>query len=69
MEILIIVLLMSIVGSLGHALSSMASGVPGIERSERMAQALTVRIALSAALFAVLLVGYHFGWIQPHRVH
>lgn len=69
MEILIVVLLMSIVGSLGHALSSLASGVPGIERSERMAQALTVRIALSAALFAVLLVGYHFDWIQPHRVH
>jgi hypothetical protein len=69
MEILIVVLLMSIVGSLGHALSSMASAAPGIERSERMAQALTVRIALSAALFAVLLVGYHFGWIQPHGVH
>jgi len=69
MEILIIVLLLLIVGSLGHALSSMASGAPGIERSERMAQALTVRITLSAALFAVLLVGYHFGWIQPHRVH
>ena len=69
MEILIVVQLMSIVGSLGHALSSMASAVPGIERSERMAQALTVRIALSAALFAVLLVGYHFGWIRPHGVH
>jgi Protein of unknown function (DUF2909) len=68
-EILILVLLMLIVGSLGHALSSMTSGAPGIERSERMAQALTVRITLSAALFAVLLVGYHFGWIQPHRVH
>jgi preprotein translocase subunit SecG len=69
MEILIVVLLVLIVGSLGHALSSMASGAPGIERSERMAQALTVRITLSAALFAVLLVGYHFGWIQPHRMH
>jgi Protein of unknown function (DUF2909) len=69
MEILILVLLTLIVGSLGHALSSMTSGAPGIERSERMAQALTVRIMLSAALFAVLLVGYHFGWIQPHRVH
>jgi Protein of unknown function (DUF2909) len=69
MEIVIVVLLLSIVGSLGHALSSMASGDPGPERSERMAQALTVRISLSVALFAVLLVGYHFGWIQPHRVH
>jgi hypothetical protein len=69
MQILILVLLMLIVGSLGHALSSMSSGTLGIERSERMAQALTVRITLSAALFAVLLLGYHFGWIQPHRVH
>jgi F0F1-type ATP synthase assembly protein I len=47
----------------------MTSATPGIERSQRMARALTVRITLSAALFAVLLVGYHFGWIQPHRVH
>ncbi len=69
MEIVVIVLLLSIVGSLGHALSSMASGEPGLERSERMAQALTVRITLSVALFAFLLVGYHFGWVQPHRVH
>ncbi len=66
MELLIIVLLLGIVFSLGHALSSMAAG-PG--HSERMAQALTVRITLSVALFGLLLAGYHFGWIQPHRVH
>jgi hypothetical protein len=69
MQILILAMLVLIVVSLGHALSSMASATPGIERSERMAQALTVRISLSVALFAVLLAGYHFGWIQPHRVH
>ena len=63
MAILIIVLLVAIVVSLGHALSSMSSGP---DRSQRMAQALTVRISLSVALFALLLVGYHFGWIQPH---
>lgn len=63
MAILVMVLLFAIVGSLGHALSSMSSGS---ERSLRMAQALTVRITLSVALFALLLVGYHFGWIQPH---
>jgi hypothetical protein len=65
MQIVIIVLLVTIVASLGHALSSMASG-PG--RSQRMAQALTVRVTLSVALFALLLAGYHFGWIQPHGV-
>jgi membrane protein involved in colicin uptake len=63
MQIAIVVLLLTIVGSLGHALSSMASGP---DRSQRMAQALTVRVSLSVALFALLLVGAHFGWIQPH---
>jgi Protein of unknown function (DUF2909) len=64
MQALIIVMLILIVASLGHALSSMSAG-----RSARMAQALTVRISLSVALFALLLVGYHFGWITPHSVH
>jgi hypothetical protein len=63
MQIAIVVLLLAIVGSLGHALSSMASGP---DRSQRMAQALTVRVTLSVGLFALLLVGAHFGWIQPH---
>ncbi len=69
MAIVVMVLLFAIVGSLGHALSSMSSTSSGTERSLRMAQALTVRIALSVALFALLLVGYHFGWIQPHGAH
>jgi preprotein translocase subunit SecG len=61
-QALILILLVLIVGSLGHALSSMASGP---SRSERMAQALTIRVTLSVALFALLLIGYHFGWITP----
>ena len=65
MAILIIVFLVAIVVSLGHALSSMSSGP---DRSRRMVQALTVRISLSVALFALLLVGYHFGLIQPQGV-
>jgi hypothetical protein len=32
-----------------------------------MVRALTVRISLSVALFILLLVGAHFGWIEPHR--
>jgi hypothetical protein len=38
----------------------------GPDRAARMAKALTVRISLSVALFALLLIGYRFGWIQPH---
>lgn len=63
MSIVIFVLLFAIIGSLGHALSSMASGP---DRSQRMAQALTMRITLSVALFALLLIGAHLGWIHPH---
>jgi DUF2909 family protein len=66
MSFMIIALLLGIVVSLGHALTSMSSGP---ERSKRMAQALTVRISLSVALFALLLIGNHFGWIQPHGVY
>lgn len=65
MQFLIVLLLMVIVGSLGHALFSMSSGP---DRAQQMAQALTVRISVSVALFALLLVGYHFGWIEPRSI-
>jgi hypothetical protein len=32
-------------------------------RSERTVKALTVRVALSIALFVLLLLGFHFGFI------
>jgi hypothetical protein len=65
MQFLIVLLLMVIVGSLGHALFSMSSGP---DRAQQMAQALTVRISVSVALFVLLLVGYHFGWIEPRSI-
>jgi hypothetical protein len=65
MQFLIVLLLAVIVGSLGHALFSMSSGP---DRAQQMAQALTVRITVSVALFVLLLVGYHFGWIEPRRI-
>jgi Protein of unknown function (DUF2909) len=65
MQFLIVLLLVVIVGSLGHALFSMSSGP---DRAQQMAQALTVRISVSVALFVLLLVGYHFGWIEPRSI-
>ena len=64
MKFAIVLLLMGTVMSLGQGLSAMASGP---NQSARMARALTVRISLSVALFVLLIVGYHFGWIEPHR--
>lgn len=66
MNLLIVGLLLCIVASLGQALYAMSSGP---ERSARMVKALTVRISLSVALFALLLVGWHFDLIAPHSVH
>ena len=64
-KVVVLVLLGLIVTSLGKALFHMSSSP---EDSAKMAQALTMRISLSVALSALMLVGYHFGWIQPHGV-
>ncbi|HEX4151849.1 MAG TPA: twin transmembrane helix small protein [Steroidobacteraceae bacterium] len=64
MQVAVILLLIAIVASLGRALAAMASGPA---HSAEMARALTWRISLSVGLFVLLFVGYHFGWIEPHR--
>ena len=58
MTFLIALLFVGIVGSLGHALFSMASGP---DSSGRMVRALTVRIGLSVILFGALAAGSYFG--------
>jgi hypothetical protein len=63
MNAIIVVLLVGVVVSLGHALVSMSSGAA---RSLSVVRALTVRITLSVALFGFLMVGHYLGWIQPH---
>jgi len=65
-RILIMLVLAAIVGSLGKALFHMSSGASGPEHSARMARALTVRIGLSIALFALLMLAWYFGALQPH---
>lgn len=65
MNFLVGLLLLGIVVSLGQALFAMASGP---DTSGRMVRSLTIRIALSLALFAALMVGWHFGLIQPHSM-
>jgi hypothetical protein len=65
MKTLILVTLFAIVASLGHALYSMVSGPSD---SKRMVYALTVRISLSVALFALLLISWRLGLMQPHGI-
>ena len=60
MKILVILFLVSIVGSLFSALYYL---VRDKGRGERTVKALTVRITLSVMLFALLMLGYYFGFI------
>ena len=64
MQILIVVTLFAIIASLGHALFSMSSGQQ--KDSKAMVKALTLRIVLSVALFAMLMIGWYTGHLQPH---
>jgi hypothetical protein len=62
--LLVLACLLAIVISLGLGLYHLSRGSP--EDSARLARALTVRIALSLLLFALLMLAWHFGLISPH---
>jgi hypothetical protein len=59
-KIIVILFLAFIVGSLFSALYFL---VRDRGRGERTVRALTVRITLSVILFALLMLGYYFGFI------
>ena len=61
----VILLLLFIVGALGRSMYCLAKD-DGENDKTRVVQALTIRIVLSFLLFALLIVGYFFGVIQPH---
>jgi hypothetical protein len=64
MKVLVVAALIGIVVSLAHAMFSMSGGPT---ESKRMVRALTVRVGLSVALFAFLMIGWYLGLIQPHQ--
>ena len=62
--LLVLACLLGILISLGLGLYHLSRGTP--EDSARLARALTVRIAVSLLLFALLMLAWHFGLISPH---
>lgn len=60
----IILLLILIVGVLGRAMYHLAKD-DGLHDRKQLVRALTLRISLSFMLFAMLIIGYLAGWIQP----
>ena len=65
--LLIVCLLAAIVLSLGAGLLHLARGRDD-EDSRKLARALSWRIAISLALFALLMLAWYFGLIAPHRL-
>ncbi|MBL8251081.1 MAG: twin transmembrane helix small protein [Candidatus Competibacter sp.] len=63
MKIVVIVMLMLILGSLGSGLFFLISDRG---QNRRTVKALTLRIGLSVALFALLMLAYATGLIKPH---
>lgn len=61
MKIVVVLFLVFIVGSLFSALYFL---VRDKGQGERTVKALTVRVTLSLILFALLVLGYHFGFIS-----
>jgi len=64
MKILLLLFILVIVGSLFTALYTL---VKDRGQSDRTVKALTVRVAVSVVLFALLMAGFYFGLIPGHR--
>ncbi len=62
----VLIILAAIVVSLGSALYHLYRGTQ--KDSAKMARALTVRIVLSIALFALIMLAWYAGLITPHGV-
>jgi hypothetical protein len=64
-KVLIVACLLGIIVSLGSGLFHLVNDKG---QSNRMINALTVRIALSVALFVLLFVAWRMGMLQPHGI-
>ena len=65
-KVVVLVALAAIVVSLGSALYHLSRGTQ--QDSAKLARALTVRIALSLALFALIMIAWYAGLIAPHGI-
>lgn len=62
MKAAVLLILLAILVSLGSGLYYL---IKDREGSPRLMKALTIRVALSAALILFLVISYSMGWISP----
>jgi len=66
MNFVILIAFIGILGALAAAgIFMLRKGQGDAKRSPNMARALAVRVALSVALFLIILLSWQMGWIQP----
>jgi hypothetical protein len=65
-KVVVLIVLAAIVVSLGSALYHLSRGTQ--QDSAKLVRALTIRIALSLALFALIMIAWYAGLITPHGV-
>jgi hypothetical protein len=66
MKIIIFAALLAIIGALALAGRAMLKdGRDGQAKSNRMVNALALRVGLSIALFLFILLSWKMGWIHP----
>jgi ABC-type nitrate/sulfonate/bicarbonate transport system substrate-binding protein len=66
MKIVAVLFIIAILLALGSALLSL---VRQRGPANKTVKALTIRVALSVALFLMLMLAYKLGYIQPHGVN
>jgi hypothetical protein len=66
MKVLIALAFIAILAALASAgVAMLRDGRDGKPKTKRMANALTIRVALSVLLFLCILISYKLGWIAP----
>ena len=69
MKVFIVLALLAILAALaGAGVFMLRRGQAPLDpetRDKRMARALALRVALSVALFLIILLAYQLGWIRP----
>lgn len=66
MKYIITIAFIGILGALFAAGRAMLqNGKPGESKSNRMVNALALRVGISIALFLFILLAWQLGWIQP----
>ena len=66
MKTVIVLMMIGVLGALaGAGVFMLRKGEQGKPRTNHMARALAVRVALSVALFLFILLSWYMGWVKP----